>query len=166
MKCHIIQRCYCLVSNYDAYKLLTFHDTAVYLGPVWLDKKPKPKLVSKSFAFAWIRISETESGFVKPWHQPRRQIHWLQDGERRWASVSGIFRQFVLSIQNPKYDNKTPRKVKYEILIKFVWIRLINSDILMKTRSRFCICFQETEMAFGLFTTSWFQDPDVKIQIC
>ena len=77
-----------------------------------------------------------------------RQFHWIQDGRRWWASVSGNFRHFVLLINNPHYDNKKLWKQNNDMLIKFVWIKLIHYDILIKARSKCCICFRETGFGF------------------
>ena len=47
--------------------------------------RPKLNPVSKFVAFVYARFSKTESGFVNPWNQPRRRIHWIQDGGRWWG---------------------------------------------------------------------------------
>ena len=116
-----------------------------YQGPVWLDQN-------------WNRFQNPQHlfrpDFLKPnpdsWDQPWSRIHWIQDGGRRWASVSGNFRQFVLAIHNPQFHNKNLMKQHNDILMKFVRIALINSDIWIKPRSRFCICFQETGFGFNI----------------
>ena len=53
------------------------------------------------------------------------------------------------------------------LILKFVCTKLTNSDILIETISRFCIFFftkANLDVTYCLFTTSWFQDPDFKIQ--
>ena len=60
----------------------------------------------------------------------------------------GIFRQFVLAFHNPQFHNKKLVKQHNDILKKIVRIKLINSDIWIKNRSRFCICFRETGFGF------------------
>ena len=71
---------------------------------------------------------------------------WCRDGDEQ--ATSGNFRQFVLSIPNPEFENKKLWIQNNDILIKFVWIRLINFDILV--RSRFCISFQQTGFGFNI----------------
>ena len=81
----------------------------------------------------------------------------------------GNFRQFVLAFHNPQFHNKKLVKQHNDILIKFVRIKLINSDIsIKKIDPEFAFVFEkpDSDSTFCLFTTSWFQNPDIKIQIC
>ena len=126
----------------------TTHKTRAYFVPVWLDRNRNRFQIPLCFVgqIFWDQVWISES-----WNKPQRQIHWIEDGRRRWASVRWVnFRQFVLAIDNQQFDNIKLRKQSINIFIKFVWMKLINSDIWIKTRSRFCISFQETGFGFDI----------------
>ena len=68
------------------------------------------------------------------------------DGQVSVETSDNLFKRFIVHNVTINYL----RKQNNDILIKFVRIKLINSDIWIKTRSRFCICFQETGFGFHI----------------
>ena len=118
------------------------------LGPVWLDQN------WNRFQNPW-RLFRPD--FLKP--NPDSWNHETSPGARfigfKMADADGqvsggIFRQFVLAFHNPQFHNKKLVKQHNDILKKIVRIKLINSDIWIKNRSRFCICFRETGFGFNI----------------
>ena len=67
----------------------------------------------------------------------------------------------------------TQGKVNIDILVKFVVITMIISNILIKNMMikidpDFALVYKErdSDLTLCLITTSWFQDPGFKIQMC
>ena len=126
-------------------------------------QRPVTRSFDVSLISAWMKwLSKQSRGW---WFGTQSDTLWRHCNVKQWNQPGGRFIGFKLADGDDKVSVKTSDNLFYQnndILIKFVWMKLINFDILIATRSRFCICFSDWILC--LSTTPWFQDPDFKIQ--